>query len=149
MSGAAWVLVVLASLVVVVVGLAGLWLSRTRTLVRRVGSFSCLLVEVRASGDAPQGRGVAQYGTQTLYWWRRLSVMPRPARTWARRSIVVLDRTMLPPVPGRPQAVVARCRVVPAGGGPAQEIRLQMSADAYAGLTSWLEATPSRVGKVI
>lgn len=150
MNGAAWFAVVVASLVTLV-GVTGcVWLSRTRTLARRVGSFSCRLVEL--DGDRPEAasaRGVGQYGAATLYWWRRLSVMPRPARTWSRSSIVVLERVVLPPVPGRPQAVVAHCRVVPSAGGSAREIRLQMSADAYAGFTSWLEATPSRVGKVI
>ncbi|UZN04458.1 DUF2550 family protein [Cellulomonas sp. S1-8] len=146
MSGAVLVAVVVASLVVVVGATGCLWLSRTRTLARRVGAFSCVLCEdVASSSD----RGVAQYGAVTLYWWRRMSVMPRPARTWSRSSIVVLERIVLPPVPGRPQAVVARCRVVPSGGGPEREIRLQMSQDAYAGFTSWLEATPARVGKVI
>lgn len=148
MSGATWVVVV-ASLAAVGAALAGVWLSRTRTLARRVGSFSCRLVEVDQAADGPSSRGVGQYGAVTLYWWRRLSVMPRPARTWSRSSIVVLERVVLPPVPGRPQAVVAHCRVVPSAGGPPREIRLQMSADAYAGFTSWLEATPSRVGKVI
>ena len=44
---------------------------------------------------------------------------------------------------------MAHCRVVPAAGGPAQEVRLQMSVEAYAGFTSWIEATPSRVGTII
>jgi len=147
-SGAAWFAVVVASLLVLVGGTGFVWLSRTRTLARRVGSFSCWLVEAGEPSDATSARGVAQYGAVTLYWWRRLSIMPRPARTWSRSSIVVLERTVLPPVPGRPQAVVAHCRVVRSSGGPPREIRLQMSADAYAGFTSWLEATPSRVGRV-
>ncbi|GIG41497.1 DUF2550 family protein [Cellulomonas phragmiteti] len=149
MSGAAWFAVLVASSVLLVGVVGAVWLSRTRALSRRVGSFSCLLVEGDAAGAASSARGVGQYGAVTLYWWRRSSIMPRPARTWSRSSIVVLERTVLPPVPGRPQAVVAHCRVVPSSGGGPREIRLQMSADAYAGFTSWLEATPSRVGKVI
>lgn len=147
MSGAAGVAVVVASLLAAAVVVAGLWLSRTRTLSRRVGSFSCILVELHR--DASPARGVGQYGSMTLYWWRRYSIVPRPARVWSRSSIEVLERTNLPLVPGRPPAVVARCRVAPTSGGPSREITLQMSADAYAGFTSWLEATPSRVGKVI
>ena len=147
MSGAAWLVVVLVSALGLLLLLGCLWLSRTRTLSRRVGSFACRLVE--DGGDGPGARGVGQYGAVTLYWWRRMSVMPRPARTWSRSSITVLDREMLPTVPGRPQALVARCRVVPSAGGAPREIRLHMSADTYAGFTSWLEATPSRVGKVI
>lgn len=148
MSGAAGVAVVVASSLAVAVVVAGLWFSRTRTLSRRVGSFSCLLVELHRHESSP-ARGVGQYGSMTLYWWRRYSIVPRPARVWSRSSIEVLERTVLPLVPGRPQAVVARCRVAPSSGGPPREITLQMSADAYAGFTSWLEATPSRVGKVI
>ncbi|MBF0688781.1 MAG: DUF2550 domain-containing protein [Cellulomonas sp.] len=149
MSGAAWVAVVVAALLAGAGVVAGLWLSRTRTLARRVGAFSCLLGEVDRRGRTSWARGVGQYGAVTLYWWRRLSIVPRPARRWSRGSIVVLERTVAPPVQDRPPAVVARCRLVPASGGPPREVRLQMSADAYAGFTSWLEATPSRVGKVI
>ncbi|ADG73979.1 Protein of unknown function DUF2550 [Cellulomonas flavigena DSM 20109] len=148
MSGAAGVAVVVASLLAAVVVVAGLWLSRTRTLSRRVGAFQCILVELHR-GESSAARGVGQYGSMTLYWWRRYSIVPRPARVWSRSSIEVLERTVLPLVAGRPQAVVARCRVVPSSGGPSREITLQMSADAYAGFTSWLEATPSRVGRVI
>ncbi|MBO3090294.1 DUF2550 family protein [Cellulomonas dongxiuzhuiae] len=149
MNGPAWLIVVLVSLVALVGVVGGLWLSRTRTLARRVGSFPCVLVEMGREAASSPARGVGQYGAVTLYWWRRLSIVPRPARTWSRGSIEVLERTFLPPAPDRPQAVVARCRVVPSSGGAPREIRLQMSADAYAGFTSWLEATPSRVGKVI
>ncbi|MCC2314402.1 DUF2550 domain-containing protein [Cellulomonas xiejunii] len=149
MSGAAWVAVVVASLLVCACVVAALWLSRTRTLARRVGAFSCVLREVDRRGKTSWARGVGQYGAVTLYWWRRLSIMPRPARRWSRGSIVVLERTPAPPVQGRPPAVVARCRVVPSSGGAPREVRLRMSVDAYAGFTSWLEATPSRVGKVI
>lgn len=146
MSAAAWVAVVLGSLVLLAGAGAAVWLSRLRTLARRVGSFHCLLTEAEASAGI---RGVAQYGATALYWWRRASVVPRPARIWARGSIAVLERTVLPIVPGRPPAVVARCRVACVGGGAPHEVQIQMSADAYAGFTSWLEATPSRVGTVI
>jgi len=145
-SEAAWSAVVVASLLAAVGVVGCLWWSRTRTLVHRVGSFGCLLTEREG---APAARGVGQYGAVRLYWWRRASIMPRPARTWSRSSIEVIERVVLPPVPGRPQAVVARCRLVPGGGGDPREVSLQMSADAYAGFTSWLEATPSRMGKVI
>lgn len=145
MSQAAWV-VVAASLLAVVGAVGCIWWSRMRALVHRVGSFGCLLTEREGASPA---HGVAQYGAVRLYWWRRASIMPRPARAWSRSSIEVLERVVLPPVVGRPAAVVARCRVVPGGGGEPREVALQMSSDAYAGFTSWLEATPSRVGKVI
>ena len=34
-------------------------------------------------------------------------------------------------------------------GSSSEPVHLLMSAEAYAGLTSWIEATPSRVGSVI
>lgn len=145
MSGATGVVVVVVVALGLVVLVGCLWLSRTRALARRVGSFSCRLFE----GPGGGARGVGQYGAVQLYWWRRLSIMPRPARTWSRSSIEVLDREPLPEVPGRPPALVVRCRVAPSGGGTPREVRLQMSVDTFAGFTSWLEATPSRVGKVI
>lgn len=146
MDAAAWVAVVAGSVCLLVAVVGALWLSRTRTLARRVGSFGCMLAETEGEQGA---RGVAQYGAVRLYWWRRMSIMPRPARTWSRHGISVLERTPLPLVPGRSPAVVARCRVTPADGGAVMEVRLQMSVDAFAGFTSWLEATPSRVGSVI
>ena len=41
--------------------------------------------------------------------------------------------------------VVVTCRP----GSETQPVHLLMTAEAYAGLTSWIEATPSRVGSVI
>lgn len=134
MSGVAVVLVVGA--VVIVLALVGLALSRAHTLDRRVGSFHCAL------GRTPQGpwsSGIAQYGARQLYWWRRASLAPRPAIRWDRVGLSVVERRS---VEGTGQVVVT-CR------SGAQDVFLQMSPEAYAGLTSWIEATPSRVGSVI
>jgi len=133
-SGVAVVLGVGA--VVIVLALVGLALSRAHTLDRRVGSFHCAL------GRTPQGpwsSGIAQYGTRQLYWWRRASLAPRPAIRWDRVGLSVVERRS---VEGTGQVVVT-CR------SGAQDVFLQMSPEAYAGLTSWIEATPSRVGSVI
>ena len=61
-----------ALLVVAVV----LWVSRTTTLTRRIGSFGCQLAE-REGG--PWRAGIAQYGRVRMYWWRRASLAPRAA----------------------------------------------------------------------
>lgn len=143
MSGAAWAVVVGAALLLVLV--AVLWGSRTAALGRRVGSFPCLV------GDGPDGpwaRGVAQYGATCLYWWRRASLLPRPAQVWTRAGITVLERHVLEGE-GASAGVVVRCRVTPERQGTAREVHLRMSPEAYAGFTSWIEATPSRVGTVI
>lgn len=123
---------------------AALWLSRLRTLNGRIGSFSCSLAPTDAG---PWRRGIAQYGRQRLYWWRRNSLAPRAAGVWERTGLVVLERRTLPAPAGRAPAVLALCRVV--GPYGAREVYLQMSADAYAGFTSWIEATPRSIGSVI
>ncbi len=141
-------LVIVALLVVGVAVLAvgGLWWSRTHTLARRVGSFGCLLQQ---AAGGPTSRGVAQYGTSRLYWWRHWSLAPRPAVRWERSGLTVLDRA---PHPADEHWFVVRCRAAAADTGSRRdtvEFTLEMSREAYAGLTSWIEATPSRVDSVI
>ena len=138
-------LLTLAALLLLVVLVLGLWLSRTRTLSHRLGSFSCSLAR-RPVG--PWARGIAQYGVRRLYWWRLASILPRARFVWSRPLIQVLSRTEQAGVDGGPRLVVVRCRV--AGEGTAvHEVYLQMSTEAFAGLTSWIEATPSRAASVI
>ncbi len=125
---------------------AVLWVSRTTTLTRRIGSFSCLLAE-RESG--PWHAGIAQYGRVRMYWWRRASLAPRAAAVWPRQGLVVLDRHAVPAEPGpgqRAGAVLVHCRVGREDG--TRELWLTMSPSAYAGFTGWIEATPSSVRKV-
>ncbi|QGQ19997.1 DUF2550 family protein [Cellulomonas sp. JZ18] len=120
--------------------------SRTASLGRRVGSFDCALADRR---DGPWVRGVAQYGATRLYWWRRVSLLPRPARVWTRAGITVVERHVVTVDDVPTGVVLARCRVVPERHDSVHEVHLRMSAEAYAGFTSWIEATPSRVGTVI
>ncbi len=135
--------VVVAVVTVVLLALvtAALWLSRRHTLDRRVGSFRCAL----RHGTRWPG-GVAQYGAASLYWWRSWSLAPRPARRWERESLAVVAKRQAD-VPGAPGDLVVTCRS--RSDGRPVEFELLLSADAYAGLTSWIEATPSRVGSVI
>ncbi|MDC7122650.1 DUF2550 domain-containing protein [Cellulomonas fimi] len=116
-----------------------LWVSRVHTLERRVGSFRCA---VGRSASGPWSLGIAQYGSQRLYWWRRWSLAPRPSMRWDRSGLAVVER-----VPGThpsgADVVVVTCRV------SGRTVHLMMAPDAYAGLTSWIEATPSHVGSVI
>jgi hypothetical protein len=127
-------LLVLALLVV-----GGLGVSRYRSLTHRVGSFRC---SVRVRGR--WRRGIAHYGARHLYWWRLRSLAPRPLHVWPRRGTEVLDRTAVDPgaAPGGPYLV--RCRF-----GDGEEIELVMTPEAYAGLTSWLEAAPPVARTVI
>jgi len=138
-------LLTLAALLVLAVLGSGLWLSRTRTLSHRLGSFSCSLAR---RPEGPWARGIAQYGVRRLYWWRLASILPRARHVWSRPRIVVVSRTPLPSPDGRPRIVLVHCQVAGETSAPT-EVYLQMSPEAYAGLTSWIEATPSRAASVI
>lgn len=137
--------VALGVLLLAAVTVAGLYLSRQRTLSRRVGSFACAFRD--APGGEPAGSvtaGIAQYATGRLIWWRTLSLAPRPARSWSRSDLVVLDRDPLAETDelGRPLLRV-RC------GHRGTTFDLTMSEPAFAGLVSWLEAGPRPVGRVV
>ncbi|WP_158609720.1 DUF2550 family protein [Cellulomonas triticagri] len=132
----ALVALLLAALVVVVAGLA---VSRWHSLTRRVGSFR--------STQRRHGRwvrGIAHYGARDLYWWRLRSLAPRPEQTWPRGQIGVVERraAVEGTEPGGP--LLVRLRVA-----PGEEVELVMTPEAYAGLTSWLEAAPPVAHHVI
>jgi hypothetical protein len=135
-SGHAVALLLSVAVVVLLAGLA-LWMSRLHTLNRRVGSFPCSLGR---TAEGPWSSGVAQYGADRLYWWRYRSLATRPRERWQRAGFAVVERSERPG-----GQVVVTCH----DGASTQPVHLLMSADAYAGLTSWIEATPSRVGSVI
>ncbi|WP_233404715.1 DUF2550 domain-containing protein [Actinotalea solisilvae] len=131
-----------AALLLVAVVPVGLYVSRQRTLSRRVGSFTCL-----ARPDEPGAAwtaGIAHYGATQLSWWRTLSLAPRPARCWSRATLTLLERVPVdqPDDRGEPQ-VLLHC----AHGD--DRFQLLMSAPACAGLVSWLESGPRPVGRVI
>jgi hypothetical protein len=130
--------VALASVVVVaLLAVVVVWFSRVHALNRRVGSFPC---SVGRTAQGPWSSGVAQYGAERLYWWRYRSLATRPRARWQRVGLTVLERREL----GAGQVVVT-CRP----GSSDHAVHLLMSVEACAGLTSWIEATPSRVGSVI
>jgi hypothetical protein len=119
-------------------GVAGLvalalLISRVRSLGRRLGSFECAL---RRSGKSSWASGIASYGVDRLEWYRVLSYAPRPERSWPRSRIEVLDRASRLTAGRRTSIIELRCRSVD------DEFTLAMSEQAYAGLTSWLEAAP-------
>jgi hypothetical protein len=132
----ALVALLLALAVLVVVGLA---VSRYRSLTHRVGSFRC---SARVRGRFRHG--IAHYGSRHLYWWRLRSLAPRPLHVWPRGAFEVLGRSAVDPAGPTGGAYLVRCRV-----GDGEEIELVMSPEAYAGLTSWLEAAPPVARTVI
>jgi len=121
----------------VVLGAAGtlaMGASRLRTLSGRVGSFVCGARPEQPAGGAWVA-GIAQYGSGRLDWWRSWSLSPRPARSWLRTEFRVTGRVPLDGA-GRPGLYLVRCQHLDT------EFELTMSFEAYAGLTSWLEAAP-------
>ena len=139
---ASLVAAVLGAVVLALVVTAAVGASRLRVLSRRIGSFEC----AARSADDPGGAwtaGIAQYGAGRIDWWRSWSLAPRPARTWWRSELAVVGRAPFVGPGGRDELVV-RCRYHDT------EFELTMSADAFAGLTAWLEAAPpSGVSRVI
>lgn len=134
-------LVVLAALLLAAVCVLVLYLTRQRTLSRRVGSFGCGL---RDDGSVAWVSGTAQYATGRLLWWRSLSLAPRPEHSWSRAELDLLERVLLEETgdDGLPLLLV---RCIHRG----RPFELTMSVQACAGLVSWLEAGPRAVGRVI
>lgn len=118
-----------------VVGLAVLTtlLARIRSLGRRLGSFECAL---RPGGHAGWGSGIAAIGADTLDWYRVLSLMPRPERSWPRRALVVHERSYRLSGGRLTSVVELRC------SAGREEFTLALSEPASAALTSWIEAVP-------
>lgn len=157
MSAAA-VLVVVLTVVVLLLAAFAAWILRGQALESRVGAFRCA---VSRTPQGPWTPGIGQFGAEHLYWWRRHSLRPRPDRRWTRRGMAVIDRTWAPPAHGlgtrgrdrlRGSAGVAartgehryfvvRLRVPDV----TQDVYLLVTPQVYAGLLSWIEATPSRV----
>lgn len=132
---------VLAGVLVVLVLVAALAWWRERSLQRQVGAFRCSV------GDAPTGpwrRGVARFGSESLYWWRVHSL--GSAVPWPREGFAIEQRTPTDLVATSGEPLVAlTCRV----GAERRTVHLLLSSAASAGLTSWIEATPSRTRSVI
>lgn len=132
-------LLALGALLLVLVGLAAALASRRRVIARRPGSFACLW---SALPDTAGSRvpGIAQFGHKRLAWFRVLSLSPRPVHSWCRDALETLEREPLDEVDARGRALVrVHCR------HEGQVFVLVMSASAYAGLVSWLEAGPRRL----
>lgn len=127
--------VVLVACVVVVlvgVGLLGAYVVRRQALDRRIGSFVCAV----RLGEQGWVRGWAQYGVGRLDWYRRRSLSVRPARSWPRSELVVVDRTEVPGGEDGGPVLQLTCRC------GEETVEMRLSTDAGAGLTSWLEAVP-------
>lgn len=112
-----------------------------RQWLRRQGGTVDLSVRLRARRRGyGWALGVGRYDGDCLYWYRLLSLTPRPRREVPRGGLTVVGRRK-PTGPEAlnlmPGAVVVMCE---ADTGP---VELAMSEAAYPGFLSWLEAGPS------
>ena len=133
----------LIGFLLLVIVIVALYVSRQRTLSRRVGSFTCLH-RTDAAVDVVWTVGTAQYAAGRLDWWRAVSLSPRPAHSWSREDLTLLERRPLghEDHAGRP-IVLVHCR------HRGEVFDLSMSDQACGGLVSWLESGPRRVGRPI
>ncbi|WP_129338459.1 DUF2550 family protein [Cellulomonas endophytica] len=110
---------------------------RTSGAARRTGAFGC------AVGRTPTGpwtAGSAVYSTAALTWTPGLLGVGRQRLVLPRRRMRVTDRTVV--TAHGVQLLVVTCAVGD------RTVLLRMSPEAYAGLTSWLEATTTGVNVV-
>ncbi|GAB2472768.1 DUF2550 domain-containing protein [Xylanimonas ulmi] len=131
MTAAVWAVLAILAFAGIVVALGA---SRLHRLSHRVGSFPC---QARAGGNPSVAftLGIAHYAVGRIEWYRCWSLSPRAARTWLRDRLVVTGRVPLDHA-GQSDQYLVRCRYDGA------DFELSMSAAAYAGLASWLEAAP-------
>ncbi|GIG30237.1 hypothetical protein Cma02nite_28370 [Cellulomonas marina] len=127
-------MVLTALVVVVVLVLPALAWWRSGVRARRTGAFSCALGR---SADGPWRAGTATYGASRLTWTPGPLTRARGRVELARRRLAVTDR--VPVHAHGVQLLVVTCRAAD------RTVHLRMSPEAYAGLTSWLEATPTGV----
>lgn len=131
----------IGALLLVLLVPVGLYVSRQRTLSKRVGSFSC---QMRSDHESAWTAGIAHYGASRLVWWRTLSLSVRPAHTWSRSELTLVERVRLDQVDEYGDALLrVDCR------HHEERFQLTMSEAACAGLVSWLESGPRPVGRVI
>lgn len=127
-GGELTLLIVGTAAIAAVIALRGAGSRRTQALRRRWGAFTCDVVVAGAASP-----GIAQFGSETLQWWRRHSLASRPSRSWSRSELTMIERSPL----GLGEDVTVRML------HDGVVVELVMSSSAYAGLTSWLEATPA------
>ncbi|PHP53694.1 DUF2550 domain-containing protein [Actinomyces ruminis] len=131
MSMPVWGIVGAVALVVII--LAGLFLTRLRHLAGRVGAFECAL---RPAGGRHWISGIAVFGDDDLEWHRLVSWSLRPRRRLLREDLE------LGPVHRRGEGghvVDVPCRY------RGERFELAMVEDSHSALVAWIEsAAPSQ-----
>ncbi|AYD90180.1 DUF2550 family protein [Actinomyces sp. 2119] len=122
-----WAVLAVATLVVVLLCAAG-FLVRVRHLAGQVGSFECAW---RVKEGTRWFSGVASFRSESLEWYRLMSLSPRPSRSFARIDLEV-EGARRRRAQGR--VVEVRCR------DALGSFDLAMMEDSYAALVAWVEA---------
>jgi Protein of unknown function (DUF2550) len=136
-----WAIVLdIAGLLALALVLVVVYLVVRRRLLARSGAGFELSNRVRAHRP---GRGwvlgLGRYNDDALEWYRIFAVSMRPARSWRRSELAVVNRR---PVQGAEElelyddAVVVECRYHD------DLVELAMTEPALTGLLAWLEAAP-------
>lgn len=143
MGGTLWAILIAVGVLIVLI--CGIAVARARTLTGRVGSFYCALRPVGAPVTAWHS-GIAHYCVDRIDWYRLISLSPRPARSWPRDDLQLLENAPMQRgdgIVGGPN-VRLRCR------SNDEEFDVAVSSGAFSGITSWLEAAPpGRHGRVV
>ena len=134
--------IVLAVVVVLVLPLVVLALRR-RWLARQGGTFECSLRLRTSTPGAGWALGVARYNDEHFEWFRFFSYSFRPAESFLRNDLSIVDHR--PPDEVEAVSLYAGQRVVRIAvtASPCvEECELAMSSESLTGLLSWLEAAP-------
>lgn len=110
---------------------------RLRRLTTEVGMFDCAYRVVNPAAPSADNwvQGLCEYQSDRLLWWRTYSLSWSASRTWMRRDFDLTGRVPLDQA-DLPGLYLVQCRYE---GVP---FELMMSAEAYHGLSSWVESAP-------
>ncbi|MFD2839765.1 DUF2550 domain-containing protein [Populibacterium corticicola] len=138
MGETVWVIIA----VLVVLAVISTWgFLRLRRLTTSVGMFDCALRTPKSDGKPTDNwvQGLCEYQSDRLLWWRVYSLSVNANHIWMRDQFEVTGRVPLDQA-NLPDVYLVQCRHE---GVP---FELMMSAEAYHGLSSWVESAPPSAG---
>ncbi|WP_128772545.1 DUF2550 family protein [Actinomyces oricola] len=127
MPGSGWWIVVFG-VVLVLVAAGIVFLVRLRVLAGRLGSFECAL---REAGRSRWTSGVAEFGSDSLQWYRLVSLSPWPKHVWSRIALEVGQATRRSE---RGRVMEVTCQI------GETSFELAMLEESHSALVSWAES---------